>query len=301
MSSTDDINATLQSATLAHKSGQYKNAEKLCLNALKTKPGDLQALQLLARIAIDDNDPKKAAFYMQKCSGLLPDPDLYLSLGMLFQKHGDYAEATNAYRSALAIDSISVRVMNSIVLLGKQTGKYGDARKIIMEIGNTNPAVTGISACYFRLYEDEITALSSTGSLSSAIEVFFEYIKNSNYSTAAFAISVSILNEEWFDNVSTENLNEIDALIVLGIKAMGYKLSARHNEAKISAMKMFGLLHNHLEREHSHNNTWRLLGIATDAFEDKHAGNLELRKFLDQSPKIILHSYIPRSTSSADQ
>ena len=91
-------------AQIYYEQGDYKRAEKLCLDGLKYHPSHLSAFLLLADIymSLDKND--KASQYLNRAKIISPEhPKIYEKLARLYTRQNKMEESIEAYKTLLIL------------------------------------------------------------------------------------------------------------------------------------------------------------------------------------------------------
>ena len=115
----------LKRASSLLQQGRLPASERLCRSALLIRPGDCDALRILALCRLGQGFPDEAAGLLRKAVGLLPDsPLLWRDLGVSYLHQARDAEARDALREAL---SLSPDWCQAWVELGIALGRTGDA------------------------------------------------------------------------------------------------------------------------------------------------------------------------------
>ena len=92
------------------KEGRLEDAERLYRNVLRQNAKNVDALRLLALIAIQAERPDDAEQLLQRAVGIAPDFMLaILDLGRLFKEQDRFAEALECFARAIALEPVQVQ------------------------------------------------------------------------------------------------------------------------------------------------------------------------------------------------
>lgn len=91
-------------AQMYYEKGDYKKAEKLCLEGLKHHPSHLSAFLLLTDIYLFLDKKDQAFEYLNKAKALSPQhPKIYEKLAQLYTKQNKLEESVEAYKTLLVL------------------------------------------------------------------------------------------------------------------------------------------------------------------------------------------------------
>lgn len=91
-------------AQIHYGQGDFKKAEKLCLDGLKYHPSHIPALLLLAEIYISLEKKDQASSYLNLAQVLAPDhPKIYEKLARLYTKQNQLEKTIEAYKTLLVL------------------------------------------------------------------------------------------------------------------------------------------------------------------------------------------------------
>ena len=105
MSAPDAIQAELQEAARLHGAGQLDRAAALYDRVLARAPGNVDALYLSGKLALDRGEARRALTLLRLARGLTPNAaPVHVSLGVARAALGDRVAAEACYRHALTLD-----------------------------------------------------------------------------------------------------------------------------------------------------------------------------------------------------
>ncbi len=100
-----NTDGALSAAIAHHRRGDASEAEAICRHILRSDPGNVGTLRLLAMIASQRGDTEQAVDLFRRAVDHAPeDPDLHLQLGRALCASGLEEEAEKRCREAIAID-----------------------------------------------------------------------------------------------------------------------------------------------------------------------------------------------------
>ena len=110
-----DPGALLQEAEQALEHGAPGHARKSCLAVLKSNPGDVHALCMLARIAADAGEIEEGLQWARRATTEHPDTAApHYAVGRLLEAAGRYGGAEASYREAVRLDPTHARAHNNL-------------------------------------------------------------------------------------------------------------------------------------------------------------------------------------------
>ncbi len=113
-----------QQAVAVYQQGQFKQAEKLCLQILQHQPRYAQALHLLAVICAQTQRLSEAAAYAQKAiKAERKRAQYHNTLGNIFQQQGNWEAAKSSYQQAVRL---SPKLADAQHNLGEMFRKLGE-------------------------------------------------------------------------------------------------------------------------------------------------------------------------------
>jgi tetratricopeptide (TPR) repeat protein len=119
-------------AQQAYDANQFPQAQAKCNLLLQRNPGNVQALDMLGRIALAQGFTEKAASYITKYAALRPrDPGPQLLLGEILSFQGKHREAVNRFERALRLKPDSTRAIAGKAGAYELSGERDKARAVI--------------------------------------------------------------------------------------------------------------------------------------------------------------------------
>lgn len=122
------VAAALTSAVRQHQAGRLTEAAAGYRRVLAERPGDPDALHLLALIELSAGHPERAIDLIRQALAALPHfPDAHSSLGNALRAAGRPTEALESYRHAVALDPNCAAAHNNLGLLLWEQGDFAAA------------------------------------------------------------------------------------------------------------------------------------------------------------------------------
>ena len=157
--------ALLQQAQQAYNARRFDQVEAIGRDLLTKRPRDLDALRLLAQVALDRGLNDEAAAYLVRCVDAAPrDANLWLWLGQTWLKAGHFKQAAEGFERAgrLRPGLVAAKTGHAGVL--ERQRQRGEALALLEPIVAGSREDAEMASLYGRLQVQE-------GSLDRAIEV----------------------------------------------------------------------------------------------------------------------------------
>ena len=124
----------------SYSKGDFREAERLCRQLLKSDNADAQALHLLAQVVNQQGRYAEAIGVMEKLLALDPmQPSFYNDYGVMLASLDRWAEAETAYRMALVLDGTGVDARFNLALALFRQKKTDEALQVLDLLENRNP------------------------------------------------------------------------------------------------------------------------------------------------------------------
>ena len=108
--------------------GQYEEAERALLTAIRLKPGLVEAHKNLIELYEIVGKKDKAAEARVNMLALAPESgENFYRMGVLYRSQGDYARALTAFRKALVLQYESAEIHNELGIVHRAQGDYKSA------------------------------------------------------------------------------------------------------------------------------------------------------------------------------
>lgn len=122
------ISRIFHEAIEAHRKGDLKQAEHLCLEILATAPNDANANYLLGIIACKSGDVRRGSRLIHQAT--ISDPDNFMahnSLGMTQKELGELEAAEKSYQRAITLKPDFFAAYNNLGIVLRMLGKFEEA------------------------------------------------------------------------------------------------------------------------------------------------------------------------------
>ncbi|MCL4387043.1 tetratricopeptide repeat protein [Patescibacteria group bacterium] len=128
----DEIKENLKKAERLLKAGANKNCEKVFLQVLKNDPKNKEAYKGLAKLYLNEGNPKEAVLSLEKIIALDEKDDAaWNNLGFVYSEMGKFSKSAYAYERAIEIDkTIPHRYINLAISLTKANDLEGAAKAL---------------------------------------------------------------------------------------------------------------------------------------------------------------------------
>lgn len=201
----DAASRLLQSALVAHRSGQLQQAKEYCHQALRVAPEHPDALHLLGLFARQEGYNELAVDLISKAVRLYPAPPFYFNLGNAYQALGKMNEAVDSFNRALALNPNYVAALNNLGIALQHQGK--------MEASiNTFQQALKLQPDYAELYSNLADVLRENRQLEASITCARHAISlNPGFFNAHFCLG-KVLHDQGF---STEALRSFKQALAL--------------------------------------------------------------------------------------
>ena len=112
------IDEFLQGAVAAYSAGKFGQAEILCKDILKRRPGHIATLQVLAAVAGQSGAPRRGIELLQRAIALQADhADAHIQLAKLLRQDGRVEEAVAALKTAAELQPDNAAAHNDLGLI----------------------------------------------------------------------------------------------------------------------------------------------------------------------------------------
>ena len=119
---------TLAFAAERHNAGHHDEAARAYRELLKTEPGNVDAMRLLAGILAGQSESDEAEALLRKAVSLAPDYALaFLDLGRIYQEQFRYSEALDCFQRTIRLQPTSVRAHFALASTLAPAGRTSDA------------------------------------------------------------------------------------------------------------------------------------------------------------------------------
>ena len=154
------IEKTLFQAIENHKKNNFKDAEKLYNEILKTNPNHFQVICLLGSLKVQIRNLKQAKELFEKAIKINPnEAEPQNNLGIIFQEFEEPEKAINCYQKAIKIQSNYIPAHNNLGLAFKEMGEHEKAincfQKVIEIEPNNSAAYNNLGIVHKNLSQRE--------------------------------------------------------------------------------------------------------------------------------------------------
>ena len=128
MATVFNVQSEMKRAVQLHQQGQLKQAGAIYRRVLREEPGTPDAMHLLGLVHHQQGDNEKAARFIGRAVGLVPDSAVFHnSFGECLRKLGKTNHAIHHFREAIGLDDGYVAPLVNLARLETVTGDVGDA------------------------------------------------------------------------------------------------------------------------------------------------------------------------------
>ncbi len=128
------------SARSALAAKEFERAEQLLRQATDDRPGDVDALTLLARVLMQDDKWAEAEAVLIRVLALEPDhPVANNNLGLCEMKQGEYKQAKKRFERALVGDDTFAPAVYNLALVNKKLGQKRQAKQVAKKFKKIRP------------------------------------------------------------------------------------------------------------------------------------------------------------------
>ena len=147
------VEKTFALAQKNHKKNNFKVAEKLYKEILKTHPNHFQSIYLLGSLSLQSKNLKQAKQLFDKALKINPNhPDTHNNLGLLFIEFKEFQKAVKCFQKAIEIQPNYSPAHNNLGLTFKELGEFKKAiscyQKALKLMPSSIAAQTNISNIY---------------------------------------------------------------------------------------------------------------------------------------------------------
>ena len=161
-----DLSRLFDSALAAHRSGDVQLAGRVYRQILHHHPGQPDALNLLAMIAMERADFEEASSLLRRAIEASAEvPQFYCNLGHALQGAGDYEQAIAAYRRAISLRADFAEAHSSLGFALSQLGRVAEAVACYR-------AALAIDPGYFYALNNLGDAMRAEGDLEAAADAY---------------------------------------------------------------------------------------------------------------------------------
>jgi protein O-GlcNAc transferase len=137
---TVDVGAVLAQGLAAHQAGRLSEAESRYRRALKSQPGNPDALHLLGMVALQSGRPADAAVSVRKALAVAPgQASFWNTLGVAQRAAGQVADALGSFERAVTLDAGYVDGWRSLAETYQQQGDLASAAVALERVTTLQP------------------------------------------------------------------------------------------------------------------------------------------------------------------